>query len=190
MNFPVDFEQKAQAARSASGGGYPVQISAADLMANFAYAALDAKSVVQGDPQPFSTTQENQGGNKTVRFLTLNPPPPHDSKKYTFAFLGGKFDWVPAIASENLSDGQMAYWSEQNEEWICIKKPGNAGEMLFWDEDNKVWQLTPAPTSKGEMLVWNADNKVWQLTPAPPDTGTYVFGAVNGTLTWLATEEC
>lgn len=26
--------------------------------------------------------------------------------------------------------------------------------------------------------------------PAPPATGTNVLGAVNGTLTWLATEEC
>jgi hypothetical protein len=95
MNFPVDFEQKAQASRSASGGGYPAQIRAADLMANFAYAALDAKSVVQGSPQPFSTTQENRGGTKTVRMLTFNPPPPTDGKTYVFAFAGGAFKWLP-----------------------------------------------------------------------------------------------
>jgi hypothetical protein len=95
MKFPVDFEQKAQAARSASGGGYPVQISSSDLMANFTYAALDAKSVVQGAPQPFSTTQENQGGNKTVRLLTFDPPPPQDGKTYIFAFSGGAFKWLP-----------------------------------------------------------------------------------------------
>lgn len=95
MNFPVDFEQKAQAGRSASGGGYPVQIRAEDLMANFAYAALEAKAIVQGTPQPFSSTEENQGGSKTVRVLTIDPPPPTDGKTYVFAFSAGAFKWLP-----------------------------------------------------------------------------------------------
>ena len=42
MNLPVDFEAKARGAKQASGGGYPVQLSAADLMRNFVHAALDA----------------------------------------------------------------------------------------------------------------------------------------------------
>lgn len=95
MNFPVNFEQKAEVARSASGAGYPVQISAADLMANFAYAALDAKKLVQGTPQPFSTTEENQGGNKTIRLLMFDPPPPTDGATYIFAFSKGAFKWLP-----------------------------------------------------------------------------------------------
>ena len=42
MNLPVDFEAKARGAKQASGGGYPVQISAADLQKNFVFSALDA----------------------------------------------------------------------------------------------------------------------------------------------------
>jgi len=42
VTFNVDFEAKVKSAKSASGSGYPVQISASDLMQNFVYAALDA----------------------------------------------------------------------------------------------------------------------------------------------------
>lgn len=41
MNLPIDFEAKIRGAKNASGGGYPVQISARDLMSNFVYSALD-----------------------------------------------------------------------------------------------------------------------------------------------------
>ena len=44
MKFPVDFEGLAKGAKSASGNGYPIQISAADLMKDFKYAALDAEA--------------------------------------------------------------------------------------------------------------------------------------------------
>jgi hypothetical protein len=93
MKFPVDFEEKAKQAKQASGG-YPVQISSADLMANFHFAALEAKASVQGSPQPFSTTQENLGGTKTTRVLTFNPPPPTDGRTYVFGFSGGSFAWI------------------------------------------------------------------------------------------------
>ncbi len=88
-SLPVDFETKARAAKSASGGGYPVQLSAADLMRNFVHAALDA------DPSLIETTT-GQGGH--------------------------------------------------------------AGRKL--------------------------------KIPAAPSSGTHVLGAVNGALTWIATEEC
>lgn len=42
ITFPVDFENKIKSAKSAGGGGYPTQISAGDLMKDFAMAALDA----------------------------------------------------------------------------------------------------------------------------------------------------
>jgi len=42
ITFPVDFENKVKSAKTASGTGYPTQISAADLMKDFAMAALDA----------------------------------------------------------------------------------------------------------------------------------------------------
>ena len=42
ITFPVDFENKVKSAKTASGTGYPIQISAGDLMKDFAMAALDA----------------------------------------------------------------------------------------------------------------------------------------------------
>ena len=88
-DLPIDFEAKIKAPRSANGGGYPVQLSAADLMKNFVYAALDA------DPSLIEQTT-GQGG--------------HPQRKLKL--------------------------------------------------------------------------------PAAPTTGTHVLGAVNGTLQWIATEEC
>jgi len=55
-NFPVDFEAKARGAKPPNGAGYPVQLSAADLMRNFVHAALDA------DPSLIETTT-GQGGH-------------------------------------------------------------------------------------------------------------------------------
>lgn len=94
MNFPVDFEIKARQPRQATGG-YPSQISSADLMANFEFAALDARPSVNGTPQPFSITKESAGGNKTSRILTFNPAPPLDDKTYVLGFSGGRFQWLP-----------------------------------------------------------------------------------------------
>jgi hypothetical protein len=42
ITFPVDFENKIKSAKGAGSGGYPTQISAGDLMKDFAMAALDA----------------------------------------------------------------------------------------------------------------------------------------------------
>jgi hypothetical protein len=42
ITFPVDFENKVKSAKSAEANGYPTQISAGDLMKDFAMAALDA----------------------------------------------------------------------------------------------------------------------------------------------------
>jgi hypothetical protein len=55
-DLPVDFEAKARDAKSASGGGYPVQLSAADLMRNFVMAAIDV------DPSLIESTT-GQGGH-------------------------------------------------------------------------------------------------------------------------------
>lgn len=90
MRFPVDFEAKVKAPASASGGGYPIQLSAADLMKNFTYAAGDFEA------ESFTVTESG------------------DSRKIDLKF----------------------------------------------------------------------------KIPAVPSSGTHVLGAVNGTLTWLATEEC
>lgn len=116
MTLPVDFEEKARQAKQASGGGYPVQLSAADLMRNFVHAALDA------DPSLIEQTT-GQGG--------------HPARKLK----------IPAIPT---------------------------GESPL------------ALTATGGSLSWAAAGGI----PTPPASGTHVLGAVNGTLTWLTTEEC
>jgi len=88
IELPVDFEAKLKSPPRVSGG-YPIQLSAADLMRNFVHAALDA------DPSLIEQTT-GQGG--------------HQARKLKI--------------------------------------------------------------------------------PAAPGSGTHVLGAVNGTLTWIATEEC
>ena len=65
MTQPVDFEERSRRAKQASGGGYPVQISASDLMRNFVYAALDA------DPSLIEQTT-GQGGH-AGRKLKIDP---------------------------------------------------------------------------------------------------------------------
>lgn len=115
-DFPIDFEAKIKAPRSASGGGYPVQISAADLMRNFVHAALEA------DP---SLIEPSPGAN---------------------GYAARKLK-IPAIP------------------------PGESPLAL---------------TATGGSLSWAAAGGI----PTPPASGTHVLGAVNGTLTWLATEAC
>lgn len=109
MDLPVNFEEKARVAKQASGGGYPVQLSAGDLMKNFVYAALDA------DPTLIEQTT-GQGG--------------HPARKL-------KID------------------------------PG---------------------TAAGQLMQWTGS--VWSTTPTPPASGTFVLGAVDGTIKWIATEGC
>ena len=86
--LPVDFEQRVKAAPPAGGKGYPYQISARDLMANF-------------------------------KFLM----------------------------------NQM-----------------------------------PEGFAKNKMIIFNG--KKWIVLAAPSSTGTHVLGAVDGVLSWIATEEC
>lgn len=113
-DLPIDFEANIKAPRSASGGGYPVQISASDLMKNFVFAALDA------DPSLIDQTT-GQGGHPQ-RKLKIPAVPTGDSALNLTAQSGG-LSWVPGI-------------------------------------------------------------------PELPTSGTHVLGAVDGTLQWLATEEC
>jgi hypothetical protein len=84
MNLPVDFEAKVKAPKGASGGGYPVQLSAADLMRNFVYAALDA------DPSLINETT-GQGGHK-VRKLKIPAVP--GTGTYVLGSVGGALQWI------------------------------------------------------------------------------------------------
>jgi hypothetical protein len=83
-NLPVDFEAKARGAKSASGGGYPVQISAGDLMRNFVFGALDA------DPSLIETTT-GQGGH-TARRLKIPAAP--SSGTHVLGAVDGTLKWI------------------------------------------------------------------------------------------------
>jgi len=84
MTLPVDFEAKARAASSPDGGGYPVQLSAADLMRNFVMAALDA------DPSLIDQTT-GQGGH-TSRKLKIPAVP--SSGTHVLGAVGGALQWI------------------------------------------------------------------------------------------------
>ena len=49
MSLPVDFEEKVRLPAAVGGAGYPYQISAGDLMANFKYLDKFPKSPGDGD---------------------------------------------------------------------------------------------------------------------------------------------
>jgi hypothetical protein len=84
MTLPVDFETKARGAKDASGGGYPVQLSAADLMRNFVFAALDAdESLIE------ATT--GQGGHPARRLAIPTVP---SSGTHVLGAVGGSLQWI------------------------------------------------------------------------------------------------
>lgn len=84
MTLPVDFEAKARDAKSASGGGYPVQLSAADLMKNFVYATLDADASLIEE-----TT--GQGGHKARK---LKIPAMPGGGTHVLGAVDGSLTWI------------------------------------------------------------------------------------------------
>jgi len=83
-NFPVDFEAKARGAKPPNGAGYPVQLSAADLMRNFVFAALDA------DPSLIEITA-GQGGHAGRK---LKIPAAPSSGTHVLGAVGGVLQWL------------------------------------------------------------------------------------------------
>jgi hypothetical protein len=83
-NFPVDFEAKARGAKPPNGAGYPVQISAGDLMRNFVFGALDAA------PSLIETTT-GQGGH-TARRLKIPAAP--SSGTHVLGAVDGALQWI------------------------------------------------------------------------------------------------
>ena len=84
MTHPVDFEERSRRAKQASGGGYPVQISAADLMKNFVHAALDAdESLIE--------TTTGQGGHQGRK---LKIPAVPASGTHVLGAVDGALQWI------------------------------------------------------------------------------------------------
>lgn len=84
MNLPVDFSEKAKGAKQASGGGYPVQISAGDLMKNFTYASADFD-------ESFTVTES--GGARKVA-LKLKIPAVPASGTHVLGVKDGELQWL------------------------------------------------------------------------------------------------
>ena len=94
---PVSFTEKAKA--SANGGGYPVQISAADLDRNFTYATTDfPKYDDGGNEQPWIVTEIVGPSGHTQRQLVLNPAAPSGGSSF-FCVQDGTLTWLPAPTS-------------------------------------------------------------------------------------------
>jgi len=83
ITFPVDFENKAKSAKSAGGAGYPTQISAGDLMKDFAMAALDA------DASLIETVRI--GANESRK---LKIPAVPSSGTYVLGAVSGGLTWI------------------------------------------------------------------------------------------------
>lgn len=85
-NLPIDFEAKAKAPAAASGGGYPVQLSAADLMRNFVMASLEVdESLIE------QTT--GQGGHPARK---LKIPAAPGSGTHVLGAVDGALQWIAA----------------------------------------------------------------------------------------------
>jgi len=87
INIPVDFEAKVKLAAQSSGGGYPYQISAQDLMKNFVFATLlvDEKYLE-------STTGMNGYEARKLKMFSLPESP--GSGTYVLGSVSGSLTWI------------------------------------------------------------------------------------------------
>lgn len=85
-------------------------------------------------------------------------------------------------------DGQLMKWDATTKKWV----PGPMGtlnnELLRWNAADNTWEAFGRGSTDGQLLV--AQSGGWVQFQAPPSSGTHVLGAVDGTLQWIATEEC
>lgn len=209
MSLPVDFEAKLKAPPSASGSGYPAQISAADLMQNFVYAAGEFKE------EDFEVTDsKGKDSQHTTRKIALkNSLTGTDQGEIPFwdkSLNDNAGGWQMIKPTQQ---GEFLFWNKdlnnQQGGWdlVTVSSPG---AFLVWDEDANGGQggwVPLNPTGEGTMIYYSAESKKWEfLTPtdnsvifykdktwqslAVPAEETHVLGSVNGVLTWIATEEC
>ena len=83
IELPVDFEAKLKSSPRVSGG-YPIQLSAADLMKNFTFATLDA------DPSLIEQTT-GQGGHQQRK---LKIPAVPGSGTHVLGAVNGALKWL------------------------------------------------------------------------------------------------
>jgi hypothetical protein len=83
MNLPVDFSAKIKTAPT-TGGGYPIQLSASDLMRNFVFAALEV------DPSLIEQTT-GQGGHAARK---LKIPAVPGGGTHVLGAVDGTLQWI------------------------------------------------------------------------------------------------
>jgi hypothetical protein len=89
MKLPVDFSQKAKAPKQISGGGYPVQLSAGDLMKNFKYAAGDFEA------ESFTVTESSDSRKIDLK---LKIPAVPASGTHVLGAVDGALQWIETEA--------------------------------------------------------------------------------------------
>lgn len=83
IDLPIKFDQKLREAGAANGTGYPYQISAGDLMANFEYAALDTDE---------TWIEQGSGFYGSTRKLKLPAVP--GGGTHVLGCVGGTLQWI------------------------------------------------------------------------------------------------
>ena len=140
-DLPVNFEERARAAREASGGGYPVQISAGDLMRNFVFSALDAdESLIE------QTT--GQGGHPS-RKLKI-PAMPSGTEASQLTAKSGMLSWAAGLP-DGTASGELLRWDSETAKWVPFGRGTNQNQLLMWGPNG--WQAAPAPALTGTHVL-------------------------------------
>ena len=87
IKIPVDFEAKVKSASQSSGGGYPYQVSAQDLMKNFVFATLLIE-----DKYVESVTGLNGHEARKLKMFSLPASP--GSGTYVLGSVNGALTWI------------------------------------------------------------------------------------------------
>jgi hypothetical protein len=160
---PVLFTSKIKA--TASGGGYPVQISAGDLDKNFVFGLLEAPELDDsGNPQPFLISEKAGAGGHQQRQLIFNPPPPQDGQTYRLSFTGGAWGWEKPVLPDGTAPGQFIKWDSGKQEWVLFPQDiaeanNKKGAFPQWTEQG--WNAHGEATQKGQMLRWDDEFNIW-----------------------------
>jgi hypothetical protein len=57
------------------------------------------------------------------------------------------------------------------------------------------WKMTTLLEGEGDPKLYEVEytkdgTRITRILPKPPASGTHVLGAINGTIQWIATEDC
>ena len=109
FDLPVDFEALAKVAKGA--GGYPVQISASDLMRNYVAAGLDVEDGLYEETTGF-------GGYRTRKLKIPSPSGGNgENTKSALCFDGNEMGWSDTATLEFLEQNYPS-WEEANETYV------------------------------------------------------------------------